>query len=87
MDFHVTVDALNPQKDRAAEIRNQRADYVLALQGNHSTWLKAAEASCKAVTEVDPLEFTSARSKRELGSTLEEAQGRSENQAPQSRTR
>ena len=31
----VTVDALNCQKEIAAEIRQQGADYVLALKGNH----------------------------------------------------
>lgn len=33
----VTVDALNTQKEIAAEIRRQEADYVLALKGNHPT--------------------------------------------------
>jgi predicted transposase YbfD/YdcC len=31
----ITVDALNTQKDTAWEIREQKADYVLALKGNH----------------------------------------------------
>jgi predicted transposase YbfD/YdcC len=31
----VTIDAMGCQKDIAAEIREQRADYVLALKGNH----------------------------------------------------
>jgi predicted transposase YbfD/YdcC len=46
----VTVDALNTQKSIAAEIRNQGADYVLALKGNHSTLLKEVEDFFKAVT-------------------------------------
>jgi predicted transposase YbfD/YdcC len=33
----VTVDALNTQKEIAAEIRRQEADYVLALKDNHPT--------------------------------------------------
>jgi len=33
----VTVDALNTQKEIAAEIREQGADYVLALKDNHPT--------------------------------------------------
>jgi predicted transposase YbfD/YdcC len=33
----VTADALNCQKEIAAEIRRQGADYVLALKGNHAT--------------------------------------------------
>lgn len=32
----VTVDALNTQKEIAAQIRERRADYVLALKGNHA---------------------------------------------------
>lgn len=33
----VTVDALNCQKEIAAKITDQKADYVLALKGNHPT--------------------------------------------------
>jgi predicted transposase YbfD/YdcC len=32
----VTVDALNTQKEIASEIRGKRADYVMALKGNHA---------------------------------------------------
>jgi len=47
----VTVDALNTQKDIAVEIRNQGADYVLALKGNHSTLRKEVELFFKDVKE------------------------------------
>jgi predicted transposase YbfD/YdcC len=50
MCWHLSVDALNTQKTIAAEIRNQGADYVLALKGNHSTLLKEVEDFFKAVT-------------------------------------
>ncbi len=33
----VTVDALNCQKEVAAQVRRQGADYVLSLKGNHAT--------------------------------------------------
>jgi len=47
----VTVDALNTQKEIAAEIRNQGADYVLALKANHSTLRKEVELFFKDVKE------------------------------------
>jgi predicted transposase YbfD/YdcC len=47
----VTVDALNTQKEIAAEIRNQGADYVLALKANHSTLRKEVELFFKAIRE------------------------------------
>lgn len=45
----VTVDALNTQKEIAAEIRQQEADYVLALKGNHPTMFKAVKEFFAAV--------------------------------------
>jgi predicted transposase YbfD/YdcC len=45
----VTVDALNTQKEIAAEIRHQGADYVLALKGNHATLHKEVQEFFKAL--------------------------------------
>jgi predicted transposase YbfD/YdcC len=47
----VTVDAINTQKDTAAQIREQEADYVLALKGNHGHLHKAVVELCAAVRE------------------------------------
>ena len=53
----VTVDALNTQKEIAHEIREQEADYVLALKGNHPTLYHETCGifeAVRAVTEPDP---------------------------------
>jgi predicted transposase YbfD/YdcC len=42
----VTVDALNTQKESATQIRRKRADYVMALKGNHAPF---AEGSGRVV--------------------------------------
>jgi predicted transposase YbfD/YdcC len=47
----VTVDALNTQKEIAAQIRAQEADYVLALKGNHGELHAAVVDFCAAVRE------------------------------------
>jgi predicted transposase YbfD/YdcC len=47
----VTVDALNTQKEIAAQIRVQRADYVMALKGNHSRLKKEVEELFCAIKE------------------------------------
>lgn len=47
----VTADALNCQKEIAAEIRRQRADYVLALKGNHGTLHARVEQFFSSVRE------------------------------------
>ena len=47
----VTVDALNTQKDIAARIRAQGADYGLALKGNHGLLYDAVRDLCQAVAE------------------------------------
>ena len=47
----VTVDALNTQKDIAARIRAQGADYGLALKGNHGLLYDAVRDLCQAVVE------------------------------------
>jgi len=39
----VTIDAMGCQKDIAARIASKKADYVLALKGNHGTALKEIE--------------------------------------------
>jgi len=49
----VTVDALNTQKEIAGEIREQGADYVLALKGNHPTLHTEVEGIFEAVREDD----------------------------------
>lgn len=45
----VTVDALNCQKEIAAQVRDQQADYVLALKGNHHTLHEQVESFFQAV--------------------------------------
>ena len=45
----ITVDALNTQKEIAAEIRHQGADYVLALKSNHAALHKEVQEFFKAV--------------------------------------
>jgi predicted transposase YbfD/YdcC len=47
----ITVDALNTQKDIANEIREQGADYMLALKENHPTLFKQVEGIFEAVVE------------------------------------
>lgn len=47
----VTVDALNTQKEIAAHIRAKRADYVMALKGNHALLKKEVEALFCAIKE------------------------------------
>ncbi|MDQ3252542.1 MAG: ISAs1 family transposase [Acidobacteriota bacterium] len=47
----VTVDALNTQKEIAAQIRAKRADYVMALKGNHGGLKKEVAALCQAIKE------------------------------------
>lgn len=54
----VTVDALNTQKETAAEIRQQGADYVLALKENHPTLYAEVVEFCSAVREDRTLNFT-----------------------------
>lgn len=49
----VTVDALNTQKDIANEIREQGADYVLALKDNHPTLCNEVRGIFEAVGEDD----------------------------------
>lgn len=47
----VTVDALNTQKEIAAHIRAKRADYVMALKGNHSRLKQEVAELCGAIKE------------------------------------
>lgn len=47
----VTVDALNTQKDTVDEIREQGADYVVALKANHGKLHEAVAELCAAVCE------------------------------------
>jgi len=47
----VTVDAINTQKGTVAEIREQEADYVVALKGNHGKLHKAVAELCEAVEQ------------------------------------
>jgi predicted transposase YbfD/YdcC len=47
----VTADALNCQKEIAAEVRRQGADYVLALKGNHATLHERVEQFLASVRE------------------------------------
>lgn len=47
----VTTDALNCQKEIAAEVRRQGADYVLALKGNHGSLHERVEQFLSSVRE------------------------------------
>lgn len=47
----VTVDALNTQKEIAAQIRAKKADYVMALKGNHPTLKKEVQTLFDAIKE------------------------------------
>jgi predicted transposase YbfD/YdcC len=47
----VTADALNCQKEVAAQIRHRGADYVLALKGNHATLHERVERFLSSVRE------------------------------------
>ena len=47
----VTVDAINTQKDTVDEIREQEADYVVALKGNHGKLHEAVAELCEAVEQ------------------------------------
>lgn len=49
----VTVDALNTQKEIAREVREQGADYVMALKGNHPTLCHEVQGIFEAVREDD----------------------------------
>src|SRR5262249_38619950 len=53
----VTVDALNCQKEIAAEIRQQEADYVLALKDNHATRKKDVAEFFQAIRAGKTLNF------------------------------
>jgi len=54
----VTLDALNTQKEIAAEIRQQEADYVLALKANHGKLHKEVEEFFRALREDRTYGFT-----------------------------
>ena len=54
----VTLDALNTQKDTADEIREQGADYVLALKENHPTLYAEVVEFFEAVREDRTRNFT-----------------------------
>lgn len=47
----VTVDAINTQKETVDEIRQQEADYVVALKGNHAKLHEAVAELCEAVQQ------------------------------------
>jgi len=47
----VTVDALNTQKETVHEIREQEADYVVALKGNHEKLHEAVAELCESVEQ------------------------------------
>jgi predicted transposase YbfD/YdcC len=47
----VTVDAINTQKGTVDEIRQQEADYVVALKGNHGKLHEAVAELCDAVEQ------------------------------------
>jgi predicted transposase YbfD/YdcC len=47
----VTTDALNCQKEIAAEVRRREADYVLALKGNHGALHERVEGFLSSVRE------------------------------------
>jgi len=47
----VTVDAINTQKDTVDEIREQEADYVVALKGNHGKLHEAVAELCETVEQ------------------------------------
>lgn len=59
----VTVDALNTQKEIAAEIREQEADYVLALKANHGRLHKEVEEFFRSVREDRTYGFTTSTHK------------------------
>jgi predicted transposase YbfD/YdcC len=47
----VTVDAINTQKQTVSQIREQEADYVVALKGNHEQLRTAVAELCEAVEQ------------------------------------
>lgn len=47
----VTVDAINTQKETVAEIREQEADYVVALKGNQGKMHETVAELCEAVEQ------------------------------------
>jgi predicted transposase YbfD/YdcC len=69
----VTVDALNTQKDIAHEIREQEADYVLALKENHPTLCHEVRGVFEAVREAPETDKTVSRSE-----SVEHQHGRTE---------
>lgn len=54
----VTLDAINTQKETASEIREQGADYVLALKGNHPTLYAEVQEFFQAVQQDRTANFT-----------------------------
>ena len=50
----ISVDALNTQKDIAAQIIEAKAEYTLALKGNHKTLNEEVQAIFEAKTEEKP---------------------------------
>lgn len=69
----VTVDALNTQKEIAARIREQKADYVLALKGNHLGLHKEVSELWCAVREERTFGYTI-----ETNRTIDKGHGRIE---------
>jgi len=69
----VTVDALNPQKEIANEIRAQGADYVMALKDNHPTLCNEVQGIFEAVREADSADGSIRRTE-----TVETSHGRTE---------
>jgi predicted transposase YbfD/YdcC len=69
----VTVDALNTQKETAHEIREQGADYVMALKQNHPTLHTEVEGIFEAVRADNQADAASSTSE-----TVEQHHGRTE---------
>lgn len=69
----VTVDALNTQKETAREIREQGADYVMALKENHPILHTEVEGIFEAVREADNADDSISTSE-----TVEQHHGRTE---------
>lgn len=74
----ITIDAMGCQKEIAAQIRDQKADYVLALKGNQGTLHNDVREFFEAHREADPTFLNERDFKADTCETNEKSRGRKE---------
>lgn len=74
----VTLDAMGCQKEIASQIRNQGADYILAVKGNQGNLHTSLVGFCEAHRETDPSFLKERDFKADVFETTERSRGRVE---------